>query len=550
MSDSEFVAHEPCPSCGSDDNLARYSDGHGYCFGCDHWEPGDQGVERPSNVSVTKAYRVKSNLIDPGEARPLSKRKLSQETCQKFGYTVSSFNGQTVQVAPYYDADGRLVAQHIRFPNKDFIWLGDPTSAVLWGQHIWKDGGKRVVVTEGEVDALSISQVQGNKWPVVSIACGAAQEGKTKKVEKYIAKNLSWLERFDEVVFAFDMDPQGQASARAAAMLVSPGKAKIATYPLKDASDMLVAGRADELVSAIWQAKEFRPDGLLRVSDIIERALQPPQVGYPFPWERLTELTFGRQPGRVYAWGAGTGAGKTDVLMQVTAHAMRSSGERIALFMFENDPAEVARYVAAKLDGKLYNAPGSEGWTPEELRASLQSLADDDRLIIYDNFGTCDWDEVRNHIRYLAKSWEATSVVLDTITAFTARADDERRAVEKLMADIAMLAKELHIVIDVVSHLSTPDGKPHEEGGRVMIRHFKGSRSIGYWSHVIFGLERNQQADDPDERRTATLRVLKCRPRGSSVGQRISIQYNPETGLYQELTDNPFDDDDNNEEPF
>ena len=34
--ESEFVGHEPCPSCGSKDNLARYTDGHGYCFGCRH----------------------------------------------------------------------------------------------------------------------------------------------------------------------------------------------------------------------------------------------------------------------------------------------------------------------------------------------------------------------------------------------------------------------------------------------------------------------------------------------------------------------------------
>ena len=40
MTDSHFVKHEPCPSCGSKNNLARYSDGHAVCFtgGCDHYE--------------------------------------------------------------------------------------------------------------------------------------------------------------------------------------------------------------------------------------------------------------------------------------------------------------------------------------------------------------------------------------------------------------------------------------------------------------------------------------------------------------------------------
>lgn len=34
----KFVSHEPCPECGSKDNLARYADGGAYCFGCKHYE--------------------------------------------------------------------------------------------------------------------------------------------------------------------------------------------------------------------------------------------------------------------------------------------------------------------------------------------------------------------------------------------------------------------------------------------------------------------------------------------------------------------------------
>jgi twinkle protein len=30
-----------------------------------------------------------------------------------------------------------------------------------------------LTITEGEIDALSVSQAQGNKWPVVSVPTGA-----------------------------------------------------------------------------------------------------------------------------------------------------------------------------------------------------------------------------------------------------------------------------------------------------------------------------------------------------------------------------------------
>lgn len=52
------IAHEPCPECGSRDNLARYDDGHGWCFGCGYFERGD----RPKARMPAKAPRTASEL--------------------------------------------------------------------------------------------------------------------------------------------------------------------------------------------------------------------------------------------------------------------------------------------------------------------------------------------------------------------------------------------------------------------------------------------------------------------------------------------------------
>ena len=129
---------------------------------------------------------------------------------------------------------------------------------------------------------------------------------------------------------------------------------------------------------------------------------------------------------------------------------------------------------------------------------------------------------------------------IDHLTALaTGQGTDERVELERITAAIAMLAKRLNVIITMVSHLATPEGKPHEEGGRVTIRHFKGSRAIGFWCHFMFGLERNQQAEDLVERQTTTFRILKDRYTGQSTGMTIPLNYNHETGkLFQA---NPFD---------
>jgi twinkle protein len=119
---------------------------------------------------------------------------------------------------------------------------------------------------------------------------------------------------------------------------------------------------------------------------------------------------------------------------------------------------------------------------------------------------------------------------MDHLTAFAAGQEDERKFLEAMMAQVGGLVKELDIWLGLVSHLATPEGKPHEEGGRVMVRHFKGSRAIGYWSHYMIGFERNQQSEDENERRTTTVRILKDRYTGRATGKVFYTQYDSTTG--------------------
>jgi twinkle protein len=102
------------------------------------------------------------------------------------------------------------------------------------------------------------------------------------------------------------------------------------------------------------------------------------------------------------------------------------------------------------------------------------------------------------------------------------------------MKEMAALANELQIIILFVSHLTTPEGKPHEEGGRVTIRHFKGSRAIGFWSYFMFGMERDQQADEESQRHSTVFRVLKDRYTGQSTGKTFVLEYDSDTGLLTE----------------
>ncbi len=465
-----------------------------------------------------------------GEVRPLIKRQINEASCAKWGYRVAEFNGKTVQVADYYDTTGTiLVAQKVRFPNKDFLILGDMKQAGLYGQQLWRDKGKKIVITEGEIDAISMSQIQDHKWPVVSVNNGAAG------AKKSIARNLEFLTGFEEVILMFDNDDEGRKAAATCAEILPPGRAKIATLPLKDASDMLVAGRAKELIDAMWGAKTYRPDGLVTLAEVKEAVLMAPEQGLPWQLPKLNDLTFGRRLGECYAVGAGTGVGKTDFMLQQIAYDLTVVNEPVGLFFLEQQPVETIKRLAGKHARKRFHIPSDvAGWKQEELVDALNTLEGSAKLYLYDHFGSADWETVRSRIRYLALHEGVKLFYLDHLTALAAEEDDERRALEKIMAQMGKLVKELRIILTFVSHLATPDGKPHEEGGRVMVRHFKGSRAIGFWSHYMFGLERNQQADDPEEQKLTTFRVLKDRYAGDANGKTFTLTYDATTGMLGE----------------
>lgn len=513
------IGKEPCPKCGSRDNLGRYSDGHGYCFGCGHYEKGDGSV----SSSATQRNHRSPGMID-GEFTALSKRGITEETARHFNYRTGVFNGKKCQIANYADADGRPVAQKLRFADKTFNFVGNPKEALpLYGQHLWRDGGKMIVVTEGEIDALTVSQLQGNKWPVVSVMNGA------QGAHKSVASALEWLLKFDKVVFMLDDDEPGQNAAKKCAALLPPGKAFIARIPgFKDANEALQAGKGQLVIGAMWDAKEYRPDGIVDVASVIERAAQPIQAGLAWPWPVLTKATHGRRRGELYGFGAGTGCGKTTLFKQVQAHVILNDGLPVGVVALEEPVHHSAKTLAGVIDGVRYHVPGVE-YDTAKLRSRLEWMQG--KAYFYDHFGAATFETIRDKMRYMAHSLGCKDIFIDHLTALAATmGDDERKAIDAMMAELSALALELDVTIYFISHLSTPDGKPHEEGGRVLEKHFRGSRAIGYWSHFLFGMERDKQSPE----KPTVFRVLKDRYTGDSAGLTFGLRYDRDTGRMEE----------------
>jgi twinkle protein len=165
--ESTLLFKGPCDECGSSDANAHYSDGHTYCFanGCKGRHDGEETTYKRKTVAADLDFYVEADV------QGLPARGISEKVCRFFGVRVGKLGGKTVHMYPYHK-DGQVAAVKTRGADKDFKFLGDAKHPPMFGQNLF-NGGKKIVVCEGEVDAMTLAQLQDCKWPVVSVPNGA-----------------------------------------------------------------------------------------------------------------------------------------------------------------------------------------------------------------------------------------------------------------------------------------------------------------------------------------------------------------------------------------
>lgn len=466
-----------------------------------------------------------TSLVDTSdmELTCLRARGINKETCEKFKYYCGEYKGNPVQVASYYDNKGNLVGQKLRFKDKGFAVKGK-ISNCLFGSQLWTSG-KKIVVTEGEIDCLTVSQLQGNKWPVVSIPNGA------QAAKKALEANLEYLNGFDEVILMFDMDEAGRKAVEECAQVLPIGKAYVAYLPLKDPNECLLKGKAQDVVQAVWNAKPYRPDGIVSGEDLYEKCvtdIEDLNDSVKYPFEALNNKTKGARHGELYVITSGSGMGKSTLLRELEYYFGQS--ERCGIVALEESNRTTGLELMSLFCNRrlrLYPDSVSEFTRSEAFSATIGN----GNFYLYDHFGSLDSGNLLSKIRYMIVSLGCKRIFLDHISIVVSGMDNvddggERKAIDKLMTNLRSLVEETGCTMFVVSHLKRPEGKGHEEGGKVSLSQLRGSGGIAQLADMVIGLERDQQGKNPN---VLTIRVLKNRFSGDT-GVSGYMLYNTETG--------------------
>lgn len=525
MSDTQSSitkAHQPCEDCGSSDALAEYDDGHTYCFSCEKhtWLDGSQ----PETTVVA------DDLVTGLQYIAITNRKLSEDVCKKYGYGVAKVNGKVCHVAPYRNLKGEVCGQKLRFEGKQFQTRGNMSSVQLFGQHLWKPT-KRVVVCEGEVDALSYHAVT-KSWPVVSIPNGC------QSAKRAIANNIEWLEGFEEVCFMFDNDEQGQKAAKECAELLSPGKASIAQLgKYKDANEMLVANAVKELVQSVYTATVHRPDGVLNGKEIWDVVRQPVTMGATYCFRSFNDALFGFHKSTIVTLTAGSGVGKSTIAAQIAYSLAIDENKTIGYVALEESLGRTGLRFMSYAIGKPLHLP--QDVEEKERKVAFDKSLGTGRFILYDHFGSLDADHLLNKLKYMVQACGAEYLFIDHLSILLSGGDfmvaggDERKQLDYTMTKLRSFVQQHNIGMMLISHLSRPSGdKGYEDGIEPTLAKLRGSQSIAQLSDVVLAVSRN--ASDGENR--LKVRCLKERHVGNT-GELCDLIYNPNTGLLEEATE-------------
>lgn len=553
--DGELLYHTSCigEDCTSSDAMAVYKKKDGkldaFCFSCQGYfndtELDDAGVTlQETKVHKIKDVEVDFTAIESIKCRGWKERGITRFTSEKYGVHTELDEENNV-VSRYYPvtSNNKTVGYKKRSIPKTFIGIGNTkASNELFGQSVFESGQKYLVVTTGEEDAMAFAEVLRSTsngveyWtPCVSITSGDGS------IIKQFKANYEYLSSFSKVVLAFDNDEPGQRYLEEAARILPPGKAFIAKFPrdVKDACDMLKAGKGADLKQVFWKAEPFSRVDVLHLSqmwDDFENEDSNVKIPFPGAWSGLNEMmNGGMEKGEITVLGALTSIGKSTLVSNIVYNLIENTNFKVGTMYLESTKREVVRDLLSLDAGVNLRTKARDGIDIEALKKRFfEGLARKNQFVYVDHQGSISTSEIFDKLNYLAKAEGCDVIVIDPIQAGVNSSDNG--AIIEFMDTLLKFAKETDTSVIAVSHMK----KPSEENPHAVSEYqLMGSSSINQIAFNTILLSRDKMNSCPIKKSATKLQLVKCRRTGNT-GEAGWLKYDHET-THLFATSNPYD---------
>ena len=509
--------HIKCPNCPSSDGYSVQDNGWGHCFVCKVNIPPNNGeaIIEPQSLKSAKRREL-TPLSDVFHALP--DRAISKASAEK--YKIFRIGDKTY--FPNFK-DGKHIDNKVRVTDdKDKQWHEGDDAGPLFGSHLFPPGSaKSITVTEGEYDSAAGFELLGSKYPVVSVLNG------TGSAVRDCRNNYEYLDSFGEIVLSFDNDEPGKKAAKEVASLFAPAKVRILTHQNhKDANDYLKARDHGKYTKEWWQAPKFMPDGLKIGTNIWEEIInRPNHFTIPYPWVGLNRVTYGIRLSEMVVLTAETGRGKTSLLKEIeysllTNPEIIEKGYGVGFIHLEEPNYDTALGLLSIHNNKPYHLPDTER-SVDELRAAYDAIVNNERVVIWDHFGSNTVEAVLDKVRHM-HALGCKYIVLDHLSIVVSdQSGDERKQLDEIATKLKTLCMELNIALICVIH--------QNRQGQI-----RGTAGVEQLANIVIKIKRDITDPDAWRRNTTSVMVEKNRFCGRT-GPAGYLLYNEMTGRLMEL---------------
>jgi len=520
--------HSPCPKCGSQDNLGHKEDDEwGFCFGCN----ANVKLDGKYDFKQEENIQVDLDTIETFEIRGHRERCITKTVMEAFDVR-ASYNEQgdiDAYFYPYRNKTGQVVSYKERQLPKKFVVHGEFKDSVGYFGPPDCSGSATLIITEGEIDALSVAQAQYEKYqkffPVISLASASQY--------KVMLEHIDWLRSFKTVILWMDGDEAGRKAEQELAKIIGYDRVKIAKHSTeKDASDVLIKHGGEAVMRCVWDASEYSPAGVVRGEQVWSALVDRKNVvnvPYPNCLAGINDKVKGMRLGEIVLFTSGTGSGKSTVIKEIVLELLENTEDMIGMVSLEESIGDTAeKFVSMALQKNIRE----ENVDEEELRAGFNMVFENNRLVLLDHQGSVSDDSLVSKLDHLALLG-CKYIILDHITIAVSEGVGKKtgnEAIDSFMSDLLKITKKHNIWLGVISHLRKLDNKskPFEEGNLPGVDDIKGSGSIKQISFDIIGFARNMIAESEIERNTIRFCVLKSRFTGQT-GFAGTVTYDPKS---------------------
>lgn len=361
-----------------------------------------------------------------------AKRKISSETLKAYkigeqGCTMvfPYFHGNTLKFVKYRDTAEKK------------IWSSKDSEPILFGWQAMKPDARSLIITEGEIDAMSFAE-QGT--PALSVPRGG---GDGNKQEEWIAAEWENLLLFDVIFLALDMDEMGRKAAEYIAGRLGNHRCLVVDFgKYKDANEAHMAG--ENLGTFLGSAHPCDPPELRSANDYVDAVIdyfhgKTEQQGYKLPWSK-THAKVGVRKAEISVWAGINGHGKSQVLGHVIVDSIRQK-ERWCVASMEFKPFKLLARMYRQASGT--NQPGAA--------LCRGAIADffSNQLFLFDVQGTAKAERILEVFEYAYRRYGCTSFLVDSLAKCGFGEDDyngQKAFVDRLMEFSQRFNVHVHLV--------------------------------------------------------------------------------------------------------